>query len=1243
MFKEIFLFEFKYWFKQPTIYINFLIFFLLGFLTMSISGGLFDSFTATTDNGKILINSPFSIYGMINGICNLGLFIIPSIVGASVYKDYQYNMHSLLYAFPISKFSYLGGRFISSLVIAIIALSSIGVGILLATFMPWMNPSFLGSFRLSAYLQSYFFVIIPNLLFFSALIFSIVTISRSITAGFIVVIVLLFTQGLAAKLTANLDNKFLAALLDPYGNQAIGLQTEYWTVSDQNTRLFSLEGAFLWNRILWTILGLVIFTLTYLKFQFSQFATSLTFRKKEEVSVNVDSRSIQIELPLVHQNFSIKEQFKLLYKLVTIEFFNIIKGVNFIVITVIAIISLFASATQLGKMYDTQTYPLTYMVVGLGSGVFSTFIIILTMLFTGILVNRERKLRINQLIDTTPVPNWILLASKFIAIVGMQMLLLAIIIICGILIQMYKGYYRFELGLYINELFGLKLIDLILFAALAMFVQVLTKNYFVGFFILLVYLILSSFFGRMGIEQDIYKYRSGPGVSYSDMNGYGYNLIPYFIYKFYWGAFAILLAIFSNIFWGRGMDKGIKLRWKEAKSRINKTVKMSLAMAFITFLSLGSFIYYQTNIRNEYKSSKEQELEGIEFEKKYKRYDNIPQPRITDVKLNVDIFPTENSLSIKGYYILKNKSKVPIDSVHINYTASVLTHEFSFNKINKLVAEDKKYGYNIYKLQNSLLPGDSIVLDFKLNYGSKGILKPSSAVNYNGTFFNSGLMPSIGYDASGEITSDEVRKKYSLKPKERMADVNDSVARMNTYISHCADWINFETTISTDEGQIAIAPGYLQKEWIENGRRYFHYKMDSKILNFYAFISAKYEVRKDKWKDINIEIYYHKGHEYNLDRMIQGVKMSLDYYTVNFSPYQHRQVRIIEFPRTGGSFAQSFPNTIPYSEAIGFVAKVDDKNEEDIDYPFYVTAHELAHQWWAHQVIGGNVKGATILSETMSQYSALMVMEKEYGKEKMRKFLKYELDHYLGGRGSEQKKELPIILNEGQQYIHYNKGSVVMYALKDYIGEDSLNAALKKYIHKVAFQEPPFTNSLEFLNYIKSATPDSLQYLIKDMFETITLYDNKVAKASYSKTSEGKYLVNISIKSKKLRADSLGKEQDTESSSVVSIQIGGSDDKTDGSVTKSNNKLSSLPLNDWIDIGVFGEENINGKMKDKELFLAKYKITKPDMDFSIIVDKEPSSVGIDPYNKLIEKNSEDNRKKIETFDKNEKNKLSKPH
>jgi ABC-2 type transport system permease protein len=465
----------------------------------------------------------------------------------------------------------------------------------------------------------------------------------------------------------------------------------------------------------------------------------------------------------------------------------------------------------------------------------------------------------------------------------------------------------------------------------------------------------------------------------------------------------------------------------------------------------------------------------------------------------------------------------------------------------------------------------------------------------NGTFFNNlDLFPHLGYNAGGEIQDRSRRRKYGLRPLERMKPATDLRARQNTYISNEADWLNLDTTVSTSADQIALAPGYLQKEWTANGRRYFHYKTTSPILDFWAYLSARYTVKRDRWRDIPIEIYYDAKHPYNVDRMIYAVKRSLDYYTANFSPYQHKQVRILEFPRYA-SFAQSFPNTIPYSESIGFIA--DLRNQDAIDYVFYVTAHEVGHQWWAHQIIGGDVQGSTMLSETLAQYSALMVMEKEYGREKMKKFLRWELDRYLQGRGGELVAEMPLVKVENQDYIHYRKGSLVMYALRDAIGEEKVNAALAQFIRDHAFSNPPYPTAEMLVAEFRKVTPPDRQSLITDLFETITLYDNKATTATAVK-SGNTYKVTITVEAKKLRASGSGAD-------------------------------TPIAVDDWIDIGVLGDGGHSKTHDDKVLAIAKHHLTKPVETFELTVQEKPTRAGIDPLNILIDRNPADNTKKIE--------------
>jgi hypothetical protein len=426
---------------------------------------------------------------------------------------------------------------------------------------------------------------------------------------------------------------------------------------------------------------------------------------------------------------------------------------------------------------------------------------------------------------------------------------------------------------------------------------------------------------------------------------------------------------------------------------------------------------------------------------------------------------------------------------------------------------------------------------------------------------------------------------------------------MHNYAFPDADWMTFDATVSTSADQLAVAPGYLEREWTEGGRRHFHYTMDSKILGFYAFLSARYSQLKGHWspppdampgsKDVDIEIDYQRGHEFNLQRMVKGIEKSLDYYSTKFGPYQHHLVRIVEFPRYE-TFAQSFPNTIPYSESIGFIARVDDSNPDDIDYPFYVTAHEVAHQWWAHQVISGKVQGATLLSETMSQYSALMVMKHEYGPDKMKKFLRYELDRYLRGRSSARRAEMPLVKVEDQTYVHYAKGSLVMYALQDYVGEERLDAALARFVADNAFRGPPYTDAPAFVAALRAAVPPEYPHLIEDLFETITLFENRSTHATYVKRADGKYDVAVDVHAKKIRASELGVE-------------------------------TEIPVDDFIDVGVLDKDG-------KVLALRREKIAQADSSYVLTVDAEPAKAGIDPLNKLIDRKPDDNVVRVEKRD-----------
>ncbi len=1217
MFTTIFRHELQYWFRKPAFYIYNAIFFMMALFFAAGSAGILDALTVTTGSA-LVVNSPLGVTGLFNGLAVFIFFLFPSIIGVSIYRDFKTEMHTILYSYPFTKSSYLFAKFFSAVTVVTIIVLVMGLGMIIGFRLPGTNSDIVGAFQMQSYLTTYFIYILPNVLLFGAIVFAVVTFSRNIAAGFIVIILLIFGQGLLESLLSNPDHRYLAAMLDPFGASASNYYTRYWTVAEQNEMHVPVKGVVLYNRLLWLAIAGFIFGLVYKFFAFSQNALSFSFRKQkgERVIKSNFGGITRIDLPKVDFDYSFIQNLRATWKLSNVDFRYVFKSWPFISIVVVGLIIMIISLSEVGNLFGTATLPMTWKMLSNG-GAFAISIMIATFLYAGMLVHRAKIENVNQLLDATPIPNWALLLSKFIALLKMQFVLLAVIMLSGIIFQIYSGHFDFEIGHYVYELFVLRFLHFAIWAMLALFVQTLFRNPYLGLFVLIIILIGFPLIFSSLLEQDIFKFNKGPGYSYSDMNGYGSSLPRFFLYKLYWFIAGCGLLISAYLFWVRGIPHSFKERLSIFKSRFKGYALVGFTICLVSFLAIGSTIYYSDNIKEVRFTAKEQEQQTVDWEKTYKKYENAAQPRIVAVKANVNIFPKTLDFNADGNYLMINKTKVVIDSVFLNHNDYPST--FSFNKNVNLVLEDTLYNFDIYKLEKGLQPGDSLELSFTVKNKPNTLLKRKSPVRANGTFINNfQIFPSLGY-SGGELTDDKTREKYGLPPNELKPHPSDTTALGNTYISKDADWIDFEATVSTSEDQIAIAPGYLQKEWTHNGRRYFHYKMDSKILNFYAFNSAKYEVKKELWNDISLEIYYHKGHPYNLDRMMAGMKASLDYNAKNFSPYQHRQARIIEFPRTGGSFAQSFPNTIPFSEGVGFIADVDDTEEGGVDYPFAITVHEVAHQWWAHQVIGADVLGATMLSESLSEYVTLKVLEHQHGKGKMRKFLKKALDDYLTQRTFERKREKPLMYNDGQGYIRYQKGSLVFYALSDYIGEDVLNGALKKYVEKVKFQEPPYTTSIEMVDYIRAVTPDSLKYTIKDMFETITAYENRITKVSSKALDNGKYQVDIEFEVSKYRNDDQGKKYyNDKQGDTLSYK------------TESMKKpVYSSGLADYIDIGIFTEhDDGDGHMKEKELYLKKHKITEIHNTLSIIVDEKPVEVGVDPYNKLIDVNSNDNRRRL---------------
>jgi ABC-type transport system involved in multi-copper enzyme maturation permease subunit len=1184
-------FEFRTKLRRISTYVYMLVFTALAALWMAAAAGAFASASIVFSSDKVFVNAPYALAQTVTVLGLFGVVIIAAFMGRAVQQDFEHGSFHFFFTSPISKAQYLLGRYLGAVVTLLFIFLGIALGIWIGAHWPGADKTRLGPWSLASLAQPYLVMLLPNILVLGGIYFMLAALTRRMLPVYIAGVVTLIGYTAALGLMRDIDNKTLASLIDPLGSRAMINATRYWSPAEKNTNMIPLAGEVLWNRALWLAIGAVIFGVGYARFRFA-FAAPEGRRTKKGADdpQPVEPRARRLAVPAVSLDTRTVAYLRQLPGLVRLYLRETVKNVYFIALALAGALFIFFNATTIGSLYGTKTYPVTYQVIDIAGGSFALFALIITAFYAGELVWRERDARLAQIADSLPQPTWLPFLAKLFTLMGVQVVLQVIVMACGILVQLFSGYTKLELGQYFFTLFVLQLPTYWMVAALALMIHSLVNHKYLGHFLVILYYVVEISSDAFGYDLRLYHFGNLPTVVYSDMNRYGHFLGPLFWFMAYWGAASVLMLVVARLAWVRGTDTG-KARWRIARASLTPPVLATAAVAGVAFVALGGWIGYNIMVLNPYRSEFAREELQAEYERRYKSYDDKPQPKVVASHVDVDIFPYRHHVRFRGTYKLRNKTQSPIAELYVGLLETAKINKLEAAIPMKVAEERRDLGWLRYALERPLAPGESTTFTYDLEYPPEGFTNSGARATVvdNGTFLNSGLLPQFGYQDRAELQRDLERKKHGLPPKAHlMPDLDDKVNQQRNYISSDGDWIDFDAVVSTAPDQIALAPGYLQREWTENGRRYFHYKMDVPILHFYSFLSARWAVKRGQWRGgdavVPIEIYYQPGHEYNVDTMIAGVKDSLDYFTRAFSPYQHRQVRILEFPRYA-SFAQSFPNTIPFSESIGFIAKVKPDDPKDIDYPYYVTAHEVAHQWWAHQVIGAYVQGATLMSETLAQYSALMVMKKKYGDAKMKRFLKYELDFYLTGRGIERKQEQPLYRNENQAYIHYRKGSLAMYALQDYIGEDNVNKALASYIKKVAYKGPPYTTSRDLLAEFRAVTPPEYQYLIEDLFETITIYENRAISATYAE-KDGKFEVKLKVSAKKSRA-------------------------------KDQGSLDEVKMDDLVDIGVMGAD-------DKPLYLQKRRVKSGESEFTVVVDEKPVRAGIDPVVKLVDRRPDDN-------------------
>jgi ABC-2 type transport system permease protein len=515
-------FEARQRLKLLSTWVYFFAFFALALLWMAAAGGVFkDAFVSF--GGRVLINAPRQIALSVAFLGCLGVIVVAAMMGRSVQQDFEYEMHHFFFSAPIPKYAYVFGRFLGALATLAVVFSAILFGTLLGTALPGIDPARVGPYSVAGYLLPFFLTLLPNLFIFGAIFFVLAALTRRMLAVYVASVVMLIGYIVAPSLARDLDYKTLAALIDPFGTTALIRLTEYWSVTERNTLQVPFEGVYLINRALWSLFSLVALLLGYWRFSF----VSAPAGRRGQPRLEADAAPQAAPLSAgMHEapDFAARSLAVLLAKSSWLAFRESVKNVYFAVIVLAGMLTLIVSSLDLGAIYGTKTYPVTYMVLELIRDVFALFLLVVTTFYAGEMVWREREARMGLMLDALPVPSWLPLAAKTIALVGLQALLLLIAMVCGMGIQLAHGYVTLDPGLYLATLFGILLPRYALLAVLAIAAQAILNHKYLAYFALVTYYVVTLFLGGFGLDHPMLVYGALPDVTYSAMNGFGHYL-----------------------------------------------------------------------------------------------------------------------------------------------------------------------------------------------------------------------------------------------------------------------------------------------------------------------------------------------------------------------------------------------------------------------------------------------------------------------------------------------------------------------------------------------------------------------------------------------------------------------------------------------------------------------------------------------------------------------------------------------
>ena len=716
-FGQIVAFELRYHLRQPSTYVYFAIFVLLGWLV-----AIGDVRRA---NVRVTLNAPVMIAVSIRSLSVFGLFIPLAILAHAALRDQRTKMDELMRAAPVASPTYLLGRFAGAFLVMVFVFCGVLIGLVVGTKSWWIDPAVVGSIRYDAYLSAMVIIALPNLFFAGALFYTAAALTRSMMATYVVLVAFLVAH-FATLTIGDPEMRWLVSRIDPVGRLALDDTTRYWTVAERGTRLIPFTGTLALNCLMCVGMGAALLAIAIVLYR-RRLPAGRPAPVVEAASAPKPATTVRTRrVPVVSiGGGSIWAQF---ISCARLETRAILRSWTFLALLVLGIAGFVTVLVFSGQSYGTPVLPMTHIVVGSLEQACILLLLVLAVLFSTEIVWREREAGIAEIVDATPVPSFVFLAAKLVAVALMLFAIVVAAAAVGIAFQLAKGVTRIDFHFYFVNLFVLLGLQMVMFAVLTTFVQALVNQKYIGLVIVLILMVVIPLTVVMlGARIPLLHFATHPDVPLSDMNQFGHFLPGAFWFLAFWGFVSVLLGVAAHALWIRGIPASPLARLRGMRSAMTPVVTAVAIVAVLGTGAVGSYIYWNIYILNPEISVSAGRQRAVDYEKAYRQFDALPQPRITEVEMEVDLYPQTRSFASRGRYTLVNRSNGPIETVHVRFDYDVSVDKVELAD-STVIDGQQRFNHFVFRPSVPMQPGEARTLTFGASKHRKGFKREFGAL-----------------------------------------------------------------------------------------------------------------------------------------------------------------------------------------------------------------------------------------------------------------------------------------------------------------------------------------------------------------------------------------------------------------------------------------------------------------------------------------------------------------------------------